>query len=764
MNWVMHMGNNFFRKVDYLLPLFTLAAFLGNMFNIPLFFGVDLLFGSIFTIIILLRYGVRWSIIATLIAAFPTIYLWGHPYASMIFLMEIIFLGIALRKFRQIIFIDVTFWFFIGMPLVYFFYNVILDLSITATVLIMLKQTFNGVLNAGLANLLLLVIYLITNSKNKTFAEIIFTLFTSIILLLGLAFLVASGQKDYRHIEENISMKIKVVEQMILHQWSSSTEISEQLILDHINGDHTYVLSTDEKVSWLDEGFIVQSTIDDIYHWYPNTELPKMSLWAKSKYFTTIQIDQKDIVIFKELSGSVNRLYQMYIENLLVTLTLFLIYLMVAWRVSQAIVKPLKLLTEKTKDLPVKILSGERIPWDRSKLAYMEIDQLFLNFKEMADELTTKFSRQERKVTGQTLQLQKANKHLTEMRYALDESSIVAITNAEGVITYVNAKFCHISKYSKEELIGYTHSKVNSNYHPPEFFIEMWKTIKAGQIWKGKIKNKAKDGSFYWVDTTITPFLNDQNIPYQYIAIRHDVTEQMRIDELKDELISTVTHELKTPLSVILGFAERLIIVKEEIKREKYLTIIQKETKRLSDLITKFLDIQQLEAGKLVLNKKNYDLIKLINNAIELWTLNSHKIIFSTDISKANVLVDENKILQVLHNLLINAIKFSPKKDTVLVRLKQLQDEYVVEIEDFGIGIPEEVNEKIFSHFFRVDNSASRSIGGTGLGLALSKRIMEAHYGQINYVSKIGTGTTFFIHFPKEGIGELTSNRVVGGD
>ncbi|AJY75385.1 PAS domain S-box protein [Paenibacillus beijingensis] len=137
-------------------------------------------------------------------------------------------------------------------------------------------------------------------------------------------------------------------------------------------------------------------------------------------------------------------------------------------------------------------------------------------------------------------ELKQSLKQLTDVKFALDESSIVAVTDRSGKIEYVNDKFCEISKYEREELIGQDHRIINSGYHDKPFMQQLWQTILAGDVWFGEIKNRAKDGSYYWVSTTIVPFIGEDGRPYQFLAIRNEVTKLKKVEEQLQEMIGQV--------------------------------------------------------------------------------------------------------------------------------------------------------------------------------------------------------------------------------
>ncbi|SDD16141.1 Signal transduction histidine kinase [Paenibacillus sp. UNCCL117] len=232
-----------------------------------------------------------------------------------------------------------------------------------------------------------------------------------------------------------------------------------------------------------------------------------------------------------------------------------------------------------------------------------------------------------------------------------------------------------------------------------------------------------------------------------YLFVFRDRTEEEKIDELKNEFISIVSHELRTPLASVLGFIE--ILLHRQLtpeKQQRYLQTVYKEATRLSTLINDFLDLQRMEAGKQEYRLLPLELGELIREAAGQWSSRqSHTIRLHLPEQEVWVRADADRLMQVAHNLLSNAIKYSPNASQVDVFLEADGDHVRFRVQDYGLGIPEEARDKLFSKFYRVDNSDRRQIGGTGLGLSIVREIVEAHQGTIDFESVMGQGSVFTV-------------------
>ncbi|MBY0120408.1 PAS domain S-box protein [Bacillus sp. S/N-304-OC-R1] len=342
-------------------------------------------------------------------------------------------------------------------------------------------------------------------------------------------------------------------------------------------------------------------------------------------------------------------------------------------------------------------------------------------------------------------------KEVSDIKFALDQSSIVAITDEKGIITSVNDKFCEISKYSREELIGCSHSILNSGYHSKEFFRNLWHTIKHGEVWKGDICNAAKDGTFYWVDTTIVPFLNKDGKPYQYLAIRNDITEKKKTEEAlhrQDKLATVgqlaagVAHEIRNPLTSMKGYTEFLQMDEKNSERLEYFDIILNEIDRVNHIVEDFMLLAKPKSVDL----KEKNIILIMKNVMSLFEfdIKSKRIDLYFESSEPSILIkcDEYRLKQVFINFIKNAIDAMPNGGELQLSVSVKNETVYISILDSGVGIPPEKLNKIGEPFFTTKKK------GNGLGLMVSFQIIESHGGKVHVESEINKGTIFTIMLP----------------
>ena len=368
----------------------------------------------------------------------------------------------------------------------------------------------------------------------------------------------------------------------------------------------------------------------------------------------------------------------------------------------------------------------------------------------------------ERKKAGE--QLQQSTKALNDLKTALDVSNIVSFTDANGYISYVNRHFERVTGYESEEVLGKKPNILKSGHHNQAFYEDMWKVIAAGKIWRGEIQNRAKDGSLFWVDITIIPFLDQNKTPFQYVAVMNDITDQKRFegmliaqnDQLKraneelDGLVYSASHDLRAPLTSVLGLIDLTELTDDRTEMQQYLKLMRKSIAKLDDTIQQIT--HQSRNARLELDLQEINFNELIDDTIEqLGYLNNlHPLDFRIKIKLKDPFYSDLSRLEVLFkNLVSNAIKYSNVNNDesfLEISINDLDiDEIQLVFRDNGIGIHKNELPLVFNMFHR---STSLS-NGSGLGLYIVQETVKKLKGSISLNSEYGIGTTFNIVLPR---------------
>jgi PAS domain S-box-containing protein len=368
-----------------------------------------------------------------------------------------------------------------------------------------------------------------------------------------------------------------------------------------------------------------------------------------------------------------------------------------------------------------------------------------------------------------TLSFRKALDELAELKLALDQHAIVSITDLAGNITYVNDRFCKISGYCKNELIGQNHRLINSGEKDRAYWQEMYRIITSGKVWRDVVRNVAKDGRYFWVDATIMPLMGKDNKPRSYIAIRTDITKRIQAEdalrraqkmEAIGQLTGGIAHDFNNILGIILGNLELLSMqIPNEEKIQKRIQNIQKSTKRGADLTRQLLSFSRHQA-------ENVTIININQLIEEMENLITHSItpqveiecrltedLWPTEVSPGDF---EDAFLNLILNardamagsglLKIETFNTSLDADYCEKNLDVKPGDYVqLSISDSGEGIAAEQLEHIFEPFYTTKEQGK----GTGLGLSMVFGFIQRSKGHIKVDSVHGSGTTFRLYLPR---------------
>ncbi|WP_416729714.1 ATP-binding protein [Fictibacillus sp. JL2B1089] len=339
---------------------------------------------------------------------------------------------------------------------------------------------------------------------------------------------------------------------------------------------------------------------------------------------------------------------------------------------------------------------------------------------------------------------------LNNIRTALFEGTIFSVTDKDDRIIQVNDHFCELTQYTREELIGQDHGKIfYSGVHTESFVHHIQQEIKAGRVWNGEICNKAKDGTLYWVDTTIVPFLDPEGVAYQHISIQYDVTEKKKTEEilLKSEKVSLIgdlaagiAHEIRNPLTSIAGLVQ-LINESDQEKNTFFKDIILTEINRINFIVSELMVLAKPHAVYF----SWFNIVESIQNVIDLMQpeANLRNVIISFEKSNMPLVYGEkNQLTQVIINMIKNSMEALPDGGEISLLATSQDGHVVISVIDNGVGMTEEQQKRIGEPFY------TTKFNGTGLGLMICFKIIQNHGGSILVDSKLNEGTSFQITLP----------------
>jgi len=336
---------------------------------------------------------------------------------------------------------------------------------------------------------------------------------------------------------------------------------------------------------------------------------------------------------------------------------------------------------------------------------------------------------------------------------ALDQHAIVSVTDVKGNITHANDKFCEISGYTREELIGQNHRMLKSEEHSAEFYNHLWNTIANGKTWHGEINNLTKNGEHYWVEATIVPFLNDNGKPFRYVAIRTDVTDRKLIERRLrvsnadlEQFAYVASHDLKAPLRGIENLVEWLsadLEGKLDDKDQRYMDLLRGRTARMESLLNGLLAYSRVGQNTEALT--TLDTRQLIEDVVDLMGLpDDMTVVIAPDMPTLQT--SKVPLELVFRNLIGNAVKHHDcTQGQIIVKSRIHGRYYEFSVEDDGPGIPPEYHERIFGIFQTL--KPRDEVEGSGMGLALVKKTVDSQSGKIEIVSDAPHKRGTAVHF-----------------
>ena len=432
-----------------------------------------------------------------------------------------------------------------------------------------------------------------------------------------------------------------------------------------------------------------------------------------------------------ELIGIINeQLYQTKIIVIISIIAYTIISVLIGYFVLKSVVSPMKKLIKSAE----KIASGENIKINNKKLdkeENSEVSDIESAFSIVTNELNQKLN----EVNRQKKQIETILLHMTDGIIAFDtQGNIIHINPAGKSLLILNENDDTFEKIFKKLDIDINIEKV--------IYLENWTSSEQ----RKNVGNK-------YVNILFAPFQDENDRPAGVITVIQDITEHVKLDNMRKEFVADVSHELKTPITSIMGYSDTLLECEyDEETRKKFLTVISSEARRMAKLVTDLLTLSRYDNKKVTQEVTSFDLGELVKKCQEKLRFQieekEHNVECFVTASVPPVVADKYGIERVVLNILSNAIKYTPDKGTIKVYVGFVYNDAYIKIIDNGIGIPKEDLSRIFERFYRVDKARSRELGGTGLGLSIAKEILNKNKGSIDIKSEVGKGTEVVIRIP----------------
>ena len=745
----------------------TIAGVLGNYLHLPLLFGVDFIFGSIAVLLAIRLIGFKGALFVAIASGAYTFIIWGHPYALIIFTLEAMIVSWLLKqKTDSIILADLGFWIVVGMPLVWFFYAGLMQMSQNQTLLILFKQPVNGISNALIATFLL---FLITKGlslrssyqrSNKIhLRELIFSTIVAVSLTSTLLLFSYENKQNHNNYESTLKNQLEIYGDFLEHHIKdnnltsiSASELKNDyhltkrstsiIILDKNNNIISSSLPEELQNSFINSG--KRSTKDNqLSIWMPKRDnLPLMLWWKKAYYYLELPLPtsrSEKLILLQSSQIIINKLQSDAAQTFSALFLLIIISALISYLISNLLSKTIIELSNSTKNIAEKLKNNVEIEWPESSIS--ELSRLTSQTKLMSDNIAETFN------------------DVNIQSTTIIESSIDAIItiNSNGHIKNVNSACEKIFAYHRNELIDKEFCKLISSENQDRFK-SICQSFHTGNSFENNQSRQEsigvrKHGELFPIEFSISLIpLKNKNL---FACVISDISQRKANEKLKNEFISTVSHELRTPLTSIKGAlsliqARKEVATKEEI--DNMLSLSVRNVSRLSEIINDLLDFEKLDSEGIQYNIQLVNVVDCLSRLIEESSPMAEQagITISLAINESlYIKVDSFRFSQVIRNFISNSIKFTPEGSCIEVGSIIENNSVKIFVKDTGNGISESFRPYIFQRFAQADGSTTKKIQrGTGLGLAISKRITEDMGGEIGFESIEGKGSTFFIIFP----------------